>query len=416
MINISKPAFAAALSPILFFVFFINTLAAQEKAGSKKSAYFPPAGSWEMRSPSSMGLNAAAIDSAVAYAILNESKNPRILRDDQAATFGKEPFGDIIGPMPDRGEATGIILYKGYIVKSWGDPLRCDMTHSVTKSFLSTVVGLAVESGLIRDVQDIVAPYIPPIEIFNTGTTKVPVPELLNIFSTDHNRTITWNDMLRQTSDWEGTLWDKPEWADRPDSSKADWKNRPRFKSGSVWEYNDVRVNALALAATSVWRRPLPQVLKEKIMDPIGASKTWRWTGYNNAWIVVDGQAIQSVSGGGHWGGGMIINAYDMARFGLLTMHKGRWKDKQLISQDWVKQALTPTPVKPGYGFMNWYLNLDKKLMPSAPATAFIHLGNGANIIYVDPENELVMVVRWIDNKQFDGLVKELLKAVKPKK
>jgi CubicO group peptidase (beta-lactamase class C family) len=159
----------------------------------------------------------------------------------------------------------------------------------------------------------------------------------------------------------------------------------------------------------------LPQVLKEKIMDPIGASKTWRWTGYNNAWIVVDGQAIQSVSGGGHWGGGMIINAYDMARFGLLTMHKGRWKDKQLISQDWVKQALTPTPVKPGYGYMNWYLNLDKKLMPSAPATAFIHLGNGANIIYVDPENELVVVARWIDSRQFDGLVKELLKAVKPK-
>jgi CubicO group peptidase (beta-lactamase class C family) len=362
-----------------------------------------------------MGLNAEAVDAAVAYAILNESKNPRILRDDQASTFGKEPFGDIIGPMPDRGEATGIILYKGYIIKSWGEPLRCDMTHSVTKSFLSTVVGLAVESGLIRNVDDVVAPYIPPIEIYNPGTIKGTVPELLNLFSTTHNQTITWNDMLRQTSDWEGSLWDKPEWADRPDSSRVDWKNRQRNKTGSVWEYNDVRVNALALAATSVWRRPLPQVLKEKIMDPIGASATWRWTGYQNAWVVIDGQAIQSVSGGGHWGGGMIINAYDLARFGLLTMHKGRWKDKQLISQDWVKQALSPTPVKPGYGYMNWHLNLDKKLMPSAPATAFIHLGNGANIIYVDPENEIVMVVRWIDNRKFDGLVNELLKAIKSK-
>ncbi|MBC7827446.1 MAG: serine hydrolase [Chitinophagaceae bacterium] len=362
-----------------------------------------------------MGLGSAAIDSAVTYAILNESKSPRILRNDQAATFGKEPFGDIIGPMPDRGGATGIIIYKGYIVKSWGDLLRCDITHSVTKSFLSTVVGLAVENGLIRNVKDTVAPYVPPIEMYHPRTDTSAVPELLNLFSTSHNQTITWDDMLRQTSDWEGSLWGKPEWADRPDSSRADWKNRLRNKSGSVWEYNDVRVNALALAATSLWRRPLPQVLKEKIMDPIGASSTWRWTGYRNAWIVVDGQAIQSVSGGGHWGGGMIINAFDMARFGLLTMHKGKWKGKQLISGDWIKQALSPTPGRPGYGYMNWHLNLDKKLMPSAPATAFMHLGNGANIIYVDPENEIVMVVRWIDNRKFDGLVKELLKAVKAK-
>ncbi len=129
--------------------------------------------------------------------------------------------------------------------------------------------------------------------------------------------------MLRQTSDWEGTLWGKPEWADRPDSDANKWLNRKRNEPGAIWEYNDVRVNALALAATCVWRKPLPQVLKESIMDPIGASTTWQWYGYRNSWIVLDGQALQSVSGGGHWGGGLFINAFDMARFGLLTLHKG---------------------------------------------------------------------------------------------
>jgi hypothetical protein len=403
------------LLSILFFAFFVNSISAQKSQRAIASSYFPPAGNWETRAPGSMGLRPAAIDSVVAFAILNESRSPRILKNEQAATFGKEPFGDIFGPMPDRGGPTGIIVYKGYIIKSWGEPFRCDMTHSVTKSFLSTVVGLAVDNGMISNVNDKVGPYVPPVETINTNLVTATDPELLHLFSTDHNSTITWNDMLRQTSDWEGSLWGKPDWADRPDSSKADWKNRQRHKSGSVWEYNDVRVNALALAAASVWGKPLPEVLKEKIMDPIGASTTWRWTGYRNAWIVVDGKAVQSVSGGGHWGGGMLINAFDMARFGLLTLHKGKWKGKQLISQEWIKQALTPTPGKSGYGYMNWYLNLDKKLMPSAPATAFIHLGNGANIIYVDPENELVMVVRWIDSRKLDGLVKELLKAVKPK-
>ncbi len=290
------------------------------------------------------------------------------------------------------------------------------MTHSVTKSFLSTVVGLAVDQGLITSVNDTVAPYVPPIEWYGQplmrAADQLGEPELLQPFATPHNRTITWDHLLRQTSDWEGTLWGKPEWADRPSTNAAEWRTRPRHKPGSTYEYNDVRVNALALAATSVWRKPLPEVLKTGIMDPIGASSTWRWTGYRNAWIVLDGRPVQSVSGGGHWGGGMFINAYDMGRFGLLTLHKGNWDGKQLLSEKWVSQARTPTAAQPTYGYMNWFLNTDKKYLPSAPETAFTHVGNGTNIIYVDPDHDLVMVVRWIEMKAIDGMVKTVLEAL----
>jgi len=172
-------------------------------------------------------------------------------------------------------------------------------------------------------------------------------------------------------------------------------------------------VNALALATLQVWRRPLPQVLKETVMDPIGASSTWRWYGYENSWVVLDGMPVQSMTGGGHWGGGLFINALDMARFGLLTLHRGKWNDRQLLSNRWVAMALTPTPAEPTYGFMNWFLNTDKKLLPSAPATAFTHIGNGANEIYVDPEHDLVAVVRWIDAPAMDGFVQRLLAAVR---
>ena len=111
----------------------------------------------------------------------------------------------------------------------------------------------------------------------------------------------------------------------------------------------------------------------------------------------------------------MIINARDMARFGYLTLRRGKWNDKQLISENWVKMALTPTPAQPTYGFMNWFLNTDKKLLPAAPATAFYHLGNGTNMIYVDPDHELVAVVRWIDTPAMDGFVQRLLAAVERK-
>ena len=83
------------------------------------------------------------------------------------------------------------------------------------------------------------------------------------------------------------------------------------------------------------------------------------WFGYENSFVVLDGAIVQSVPGGGHWGGGMFINAYDMGRFGYPTLRHGKWGDHQLISDHWVDWALTPTPAQPNYGFMNWYLNTD---------------------------------------------------------
>lgn len=380
--------------------------------------YFPSAQHWENKSPAELGVNSGKIQDAIAIARAAESRNPRNMELSHYQSFGKEPFGEAIGPFAERSEPTGLIIYKGYLLASWGEPQRCDMTHSVTKSFLSTVVGLAVDQGLIRSVHDTVAPYVPPIELFTPGQVNRPAelygqPQLLRPFDTEHNRNITWDQLLRQTSDWEGTLWGKPDWADRPDADPAKWYNRKRNAPGTVYEYNDVRVNVMALAATSVWRKPLPQVLQQYIMDPIGASHTWHWTGYRNAWIVLNGQPMQSVSGGGHWGGGMFINAYDMARFGLLTLHKGNWNGKQLLSGQWIKQALTPTPARTDYGYMNWFLNTDKKLLPDAPASAFMHIGNGNNLIYVDPEHELVVVVRWIaDNKAMNNTIQKILEAL----
>ncbi|SKB73147.1 Beta-lactamase [Parapedobacter luteus] len=375
-----------------------------------QTIYFPPPSAWQRQSPAQLGLNAAAIDQAVEFATGHEAKTVREGLLAQIHSFGREPLSDPIGPLKDRGGATGLIIYKGYIVAEWGNPSRVDMTHSVTKSFLSTVVGLAVDRHLIGSTLDTIAHAIPPIEIFGPGGNTPP--EFIYPFESKHNRKLTWEVMLRQTSDWEGTLWDKPDWADRPQGNIDEWKTRDRHEPGAVWKYNDVRVNALALAATTIWRRPLPDVLKEYIMDPIGASNTWHWTGYHNSWIVLNGQAIQSVSGGGHWGGGLFINAYDMARFGLLTLHHGNWNGKQLISQQWIKQALTPTAANTGYGYMNWFLNTDKKLLPSAPETSWVHIGNGTNMIYCDPEHDLVVVARWIENKEMDGLIRNVLEAL----
>lgn len=374
-------------------------------------------GEWEKRTPEELGLNPNKIEEAIRFAKDNETSNPRSMEENHYGTFGREPFGDGIGSFKDRGPQTGIIIKNGYIIAEWGDPFRVDMTHSVTKSFLTTVTGIVYDQGLIKDVNDKVDSYMAPIYFmeWDNNQNKADTfkePKMFEPFKGPHNSKITWNHLLRQTSDWEGTLWGKPDWADRPSENRSEWMTRERHEPGSVWEYNDVRVNLLALAVMNVVREPLPKVLREKVLDKIGASPTWRWMGYENSWVIIDGQQMQAVSGGGHWGGGMFISARDQARFGLLTLRNGKWKNEQVISEDWNKMAQTPTEANTNYGFMNWFLNVNKDRLPSAPFSAFFHLGAGVNMVYVDQQNELVIVARWIDSNAMDGVVKRVLEAI----
>jgi CubicO group peptidase (beta-lactamase class C family) len=382
------------------------------------NAYYPDAGpAWQKRSPRAAGLDSARLAAAIAFAIESESRTPRDLELAHYQSFGREPFGDAVGVFAPRGESTGLIVRGGYIVAEWGDPDRVDMTFSVSKSFLSTTVGLAVDRGLIRSVNDTVARYIGPIVSLHPPRTGLGADrpmrgEMLDPFAGPHNSRITWDHLLRQVSDWDGVLWGKPEWADRPDRDAATWLDRPRKDPGTTYEYNDTRVNVLALAATNVWRRPLPEVLREHVMDPIGASPTWRWMGYHSSRILLDGREVEVVSGGGHWGGGMFISARDQARFGLLTLRRGQWKGKQLLSEEWVRLATTPTPAQPTYGYMNWFLNTDGKYLASATPKTFAHVGNGTNIIISVPEHDLLIVARWINNGAIDGFVQRVLASL----
>ena len=153
----------------------------------------------------------------------------------------------------------------------------------------------------------------------------------------------------------------------------------------------------------------IPKVLRERIMDPIGASPTWRWHGYENSWVTLDGQRIQVVSGGGHWGGGMFISSRDHARFGLLIQRDGKWRDRQLISSDWIKAAGQPADANSEYGYM-WWLNTDGKYSEKAPKDSLMARGFGGNHIYVDRENDLVIVVRW--TQRFPKVIEKVLAAL----
>jgi CubicO group peptidase (beta-lactamase class C family) len=367
------------------------------------AVYYPERFDWQKQTPEQARIDAAKLDAAMKFASANENPSTKDLAVDLATTFGREPFDTPIGPIKPRGALSGMVIKNGYIVGEWGETSRVDMTFSVTKSFLSTVVGLILQKGLIRDVTDPVKDYMP------SGDAAA-------LFEGPHNSKITWEHLLRQTSDWQGTIWGKPDWADRPEGqTPADWPNRKLSEPGTRYKYNDARVNLLALAALHVLRRPLPELLRDEIMEPIGASSTWRWHGYDNSWIDLDGRRVQSMTGGGHWGGGMFISARDMARFGYLFLRNGKWKDRQLVSQKWIDMARSPGPANQGYGYMNWFLNsAPKPAFPNAPPSAVTFQGNGSNIIYIDWQNDLVVVVRWIRQAAFNEFIGQVLGSIAP--
>ena len=112
--------------------------------------YVPPPGSWASRPAAELGMDAGALDAAIVYAAEHESRQPRDLALAVPLSFAREPFDALIGPTQPRGDPTGLVIRHGYLVAQWGDPDRVDMTFSITKSFLSTVIGVALARGRIE--------------------------------------------------------------------------------------------------------------------------------------------------------------------------------------------------------------------------------------------------------------------------
>lgn len=378
----------------IYTLLFIYFLAFTGIVNAQQDYYFPERNVlWQEKTPKEFNIDSKKLAEVIQFAESNEYSGSRDLRIAILKGFEREPFHDIFGPTKKRGGPAGIILKNGYIIAKWGDTKRVDMTFSVTKSFLSTVAGLANDKGLIASVKDKVGSYI-------WDAT----------FDGDHNSKITWEHLLQQNSDWSGELWGGKDWADRPPRKGGldDWKFRTFNEPGTVMEYNDVRVNVLAYSLTHVWRKPVPQVLKKYIMDPIGASTTWRWFGYDNAWTIIDGIKMKSVTGGGHSGGGIFISAEDMARFGLLFLNNGLWKNKQLISKSWIAKAITPSNPNVNYGYMWWLNKKGNRHWDGLSENIYYAAGFGGNFIIIDKENDLVVVTRWLEPSKIGEFMKKV--------
>lgn len=323
------------------------------------------------------------------------------------------PWNRLFGPIQARGGVSGVVRWQGQAVCRWGEPDRADLTFSVAKTYLALLAGVAHDRGLLPDPDQPVVERLPGIG-----------------FDSPHNRRITWTHLLTQTSEWEGTCHGLADTADRYRRVTHDPKPvqgikgtaRPLRPPGTYWEYNDVRINQLALALLHVFGQPLPEVFREAILEPIGAAGEFRWIGYDQAWVDLparDGRParrVQSVPGGSHWGGGVSICADDQARIGQLLLDGGTVRapagEQHVISAGWIERMRQPCAIAPFYGMLVW-LNPGGKIFPGASERSLFMSGAGGNVVWIEPDRQAVIVVRWLESSHFGEFAQRVSAALR---
>ena len=338
----------------------------------------------------------SALADAIAFAQAHETPWPR----DPAAppVPGQSPWGvhhddpppynRLRGPVHARGPQSGVVWQHGKALASWGEPARADLTFSVAKTYLALLAGVAQREGLLPDEDAPVVARLPGIG-----------------FDSEHNRPITWTHLLTQTSEWEGSCFGLPDTVDR-------WRKvahdphptagpkggaRPLRRPGTYWEYNDVRINQLALALLHLFGKPLPQVFLDELLKPLGGGDGFAWRGYDDAWVELPGVGrVQSVPGGTHWGAGVSISAHDQARIGQLLLDGGAHDGRRLVPKGWIERMTRPCEIAPFYGRLLW-LNRSGLAFPGASKRAAFMAGAGGHYVGVDPELDAVIVLRWLD-------------------
>ena len=260
--------------------------------------------------------------------------------------------------LKDNGSKTGMVVRHGQIVGQWYfDDAKPDskyLVYSTSKSFASTAAGLAIASGKLKltsKVGDFFPDANPP------SKRDITVRQLLSMTSGAHND----NAILTRNDLFNYVLNELPMDA----------------VPGEKWDYNNSGLSLLSPVVHKATGQNIDQILDENIFQKIGIARD-EWT-----WEDRDGMPIPY--------SGLHITARGLARFGLLFLNKGSWRDKKLLSPDWVKLAThTSQDLNKRYGFLWWNNSTD--VYPGVPSDAFSAMGKFDNDMLIVPSLDLIVI------------------------
>jgi CubicO group peptidase (beta-lactamase class C family) len=255
--------------------------------------------------------------------------------------------------------AAFMVVYDGRVLISWGDVKRRFMCHSVRKSLLSVLYGVHTDDGSI-DLSKTLA--------------ELNIDDKSPLTETEKQATI--RDLLKARSGVYHPA------AYETQAMKAKRPERGSHPRDTFWYYNNWDFNTLGTIFERETETDIFVDFKNRIADPLQMEDFRLMDGYHHL------EAEHSI----HPAYPFRMSARDMARFGLLYLREGKWNDRQIISQQWVKESTRSYSETDdrggGYGYLWWISGEFKELgMYSA-------YGVGAQIISVLPGANLVIVQR----------------------
>ncbi|MBX7125050.1 MAG: beta-lactamase family protein [Cyclobacteriaceae bacterium] len=347
-------------------------LAVWSSCREKEPSYPFPEAAWELSTPDAEGIRESTLDS-IHQDILRGDYGPvdhfLVIRHGKiiADHHYERDYKTIAQPY----DTTNWIF--NYDHPDWHPYYQYSDLHSlqsVTKSVNAAALGIAIDEGFV-------------------GGTGDRTEKYLGKFATDWNNPLRKSqriaDLLTMRS---GIQWNEGQYTDSVNTcitmeASSAWvpyvlAQPMELQPGTYWEYNSGASMLIGQIITEATGRKVDEWTNEKLFKPIGINKyQWKTTPAGE----VDTE------------GGLYLAPHDLARFGYLFLRKGKWKDRQIISKDWVTHstAAVVSDILPdnkeynyGYGFQWW---VDTR----QPATPMC-IGYGGQFVQISPEHDLVVV------------------------
>jgi CubicO group peptidase (beta-lactamase class C family) len=258
------------------------------------------------------------------------------------------------------------VLYERYF--NGYDETSLNTSFSMAKSFASALVGIAIDEGYIKSVNEPITNYLPELLEQDKRFKAITIRHLLTMSSGikyEEGGTLPWGDDADDTKTYYAT-----------DLRELALNCRIEGKPGEYFEYNNYNPLLVGLILERATGMPVARYMEEKLWKPVGMEADGSWS------------LDSSQSGFEKMESGVNARARDFARFGMLFAKEGNWRGKQLISREWVDEStLADATVDPSleYQYFWWINTPDGKNHFSAQ-------GNYGQYIYVAPEKDLVIV------------------------
>ena len=240
-------------------------------------------------------------------------------------------------------------------------------SFSVAKSFVSTLVGIAIDEGLIGGVDDRLTEYVPELAARDPRFRTITLRDLLTMSSGIRYQEGGFPSLGDDTYTYYGV--------DLRDIAL----NRVRVEGppGIAWEYNNYHPLLLGLVLERTTGSSVSDFMATKLWQPLGAEADATWN--------LDSER----SGFEKLESGLNARSVDYARFGLLFLHHGEWNGKRILSEEWVRAATgadttTDQAYYHGYRYF-WWLDVERP-------GRFYALGKYGQYIYVAPDADAVVV------------------------